>query len=62
MSIYLHMSKINVKAGEIVKADQPIGQVGSTGISTGPHLHFGIYIYGTPVDPFEYWVKQAPEC
>jgi len=62
VSMYLHLSKINVKEGEIVKEGQKIAEVGSTGISTGPHLHWGIYVNGVPVDPFIYWVKPVRKC
>jgi len=55
-SIYLHLSKIDVKKGDIVTKGQKIGEVGHTGISTGPHLHWGTYLYGTSVDP-ELFVK-----
>jgi len=57
-SAYLHMSKIGVKVGQMVNANEVLGKVGSTGHSSGPHLHFGIYINGTPVNP-ESWLKQA---
>ena len=50
-SIYAHMSKIEVKTGDEVKAGQQIGQIGSTGFSTGPHLHFGMLIGNTYVNP-----------
>ncbi|MBD2595537.1 M23 family metallopeptidase [Nostoc spongiaeforme FACHB-130] len=50
-SIFLHLSRINVKEGDFVKAGQLIGAVGSTGASTGPHLHWGLYVNGQSVDP-----------
>ncbi|MDX2232692.1 MAG: M23 family metallopeptidase [Leptolyngbyaceae cyanobacterium bins.349] len=50
-SIYLHLSRINVKEGDMVQAGQVIGAVGSTGASTGPHLHWGLYVNGLSVDP-----------
>ena len=48
---YGHQSKVLVYAGEIVKAGQPIGLGGSTGFSTGPHLHFETRYDGIPFDP-----------
>jgi murein DD-endopeptidase MepM/ murein hydrolase activator NlpD len=50
-SAYFHLSKIDVKLGEEVEAEQVIGRVGSTGRSTGPHLHFQVEHSGEPVDP-----------
>ncbi|OUC14194.1 MAG: peptidase [Alkalinema sp. CACIAM 70d] len=50
-SIYLHLSKIKVKEGDFVKAGQTIGNLGSTGAATGPHLHWGLYVQGQSIDP-----------
>ncbi|PMB24345.1 M23 family metallopeptidase, partial [Fischerella thermalis] len=50
-SIFMHLSRINVKEGDMVKPGQLIGAVGSTGASTGPHLHWGLYVNGQSVDP-----------
>ncbi|MFM2064403.1 MAG: hypothetical protein RLZZ507_4074, partial [Cyanobacteriota bacterium] len=50
-SIFMHLSRINVKEGDIVKPGQLIGAVGSTGASTGPHLHWGLYVNGQSIDP-----------
>ena len=53
-SVYMHMTHYVVKVGQYVKAGELIGYVGSTGRSTGPHLHFGISYKGTYVNPMDY--------
>ena len=50
-SLYAHLSKINVKKGDVVDMDTIIGLVGSTGHSTGPHLHLEVHKDGIPVNP-----------
>jgi len=57
VSIFMHLSRINVKEGDFVQAGQKIGAVGSTGASTGPHLHWGLYVNGQSVDPLP-WKAQ----
>lgn len=51
---YGHLSQIFVAAGQQVGKDQAIGAVGSTGASTGPHLHFEVRLNGKPTDPAAY--------
>jgi murein DD-endopeptidase MepM/ murein hydrolase activator NlpD len=53
-TLYAHSSELYVTEGEPVQRDQVIAAVGSTGLSTGPHLHFEVRFSGEPVDPMEY--------
>ncbi|WP_051437817.1 murein hydrolase activator EnvC family protein [Eubacterium xylanophilum] len=53
-TVYMHASKLKCRVGDTVKAGQTIALVGSTGISTGSHLHFGISVNGAYVDPLNY--------
>jgi len=50
-SIYIHLSGFSVSRGQSVSRGARLGKVGTTGASTGPHLHWSVYAQGTPVDP-----------
>ena len=55
-TIYMHMSKLAVEPGAQVKQGDVIGYVGTTGRSSGPHLHWTLYVNGVQVNPGQ-WVK-----
>ena len=60
MSIYGHMSDVVAQPGSFVRRGQLIGYVGSSGLSTGPHLHFEVRQGGTPVNPLAVHFTSAP--
>lgn len=53
-TLYGHMNKIDVRPGERVKKGQRIGQVGDTGLSTAPHLHYEVHHKGNPINPINF--------
>ena len=59
-TLYGHLSTALVKAGQAVTQGMPIGLEGSTGNSTGPHLHFELRIGQTPINPAPYLPPGAP--
>ena len=60
VSLYAHMSEIVAQPGAYVRRGQLIGYVGSSGLSTGPHLHFEVRQGGTPVNPLGVRLVSAP--
>jgi murein DD-endopeptidase MepM/ murein hydrolase activator NlpD len=61
LSLYGHLSKINVKVGDVIEAGTILGLVGSTGSATGPHLHFEWRENGKPLDPLKIFPHLAAE-
>ncbi len=60
VSIFMHMSKIDVQPGQTIEPGDPIGAIGTSGASTGPHLHWGLYVNAVSVDPVQ-WRSTAIE-
>jgi murein DD-endopeptidase MepM/ murein hydrolase activator NlpD len=56
---YAHTKRIDVKVGDVVTRGQPIAAVGSTGRSTGPHVHYEVLRNGQAIDPGEF-VQRRP--
>lgn len=51
LSLFMHLQDIDVEEGTSIAAGERLGTIGSTGASTGPHLHWGLYVNGVAVDP-----------
>jgi murein DD-endopeptidase MepM/ murein hydrolase activator NlpD len=58
MTLYSHLSSMDVKVGDKVKQEQIIGKTGETGFAGGDHLHFGVYLQGVAILPKEWWDKK----
>lgn len=59
LTCYFHQSAILVAVGQTVATGEPIGRVGSTGLSTGPHLHWEVRIHGAPVSPWQWLAGEV---
>jgi murein DD-endopeptidase MepM/ murein hydrolase activator NlpD len=61
-TLYMHLDRFarGLKRGQQVKQRQPIGFVGSTGLATGPHLHFGMQVGGRYINPLEFKIPPGP--
>jgi murein DD-endopeptidase MepM/ murein hydrolase activator NlpD len=57
---YAHLAQVDVKLGETVERGQVIAKVGSTGLSTGPHLHWELWVGGANVNPIEWTERDLP--
>lgn len=58
ISLYGHLSAVDVGVGDRVEAGQVLGRTGQTGLAGGDHLHFGLFLHGMAVDPREWWDRR----
>lgn len=61
LTVYAHLSKVNVKPGQKVKRGDVVGLVGSTGLSTSPHLHYEVRINNIPVNPVNFYSNDLTD-
>ena len=66
VSAYFHLDTATVSKGDVIRPGERIGRVGSTGLATGPHLHFTMYLHGKDVDPVAWrdmpqWLLVRPD-
>ena len=59
VTLYAHLSSIQVEPGDLVQRGQRIAQAGCTGSCTGPHLHFEVHVHGEPVNPLGFLPKSV---
>jgi murein DD-endopeptidase MepM/ murein hydrolase activator NlpD len=57
---YAHLASVDVQMGQTVERGQPFAKVGSTGLSTGPHLHWELWVRGANVNPLEWMERDVP--
>ncbi len=62
ITYYAHNSKLNVTAGQIIHPGEPISLSGSTGWSSGPHVHYEVWVDNSPVNPLSFDPQQYPAC
>jgi murein DD-endopeptidase MepM/ murein hydrolase activator NlpD len=61
MSLYAHLSSIDVRDGDAVAKDQMLGRSGATGLAGGDHLHFTMLLSGQAITPVDWWSAQWVE-
>jgi murein DD-endopeptidase MepM/ murein hydrolase activator NlpD len=59
LTAYFHLDTILVHKGDVVRAGRTVARVGATGLATGPHLHYGVYVHGKDVDPAAWYAMPA---
>lgn len=59
-TVYAHLSKISVRPGQTVSRGDEVGEVGDSGLSMAPHLHYEVLFDGAPVDPLNYFFGELP--
>ena len=58
-TLYAHLDDVYVRVGQRLKRGELIGSVGSSGRSTGPHVHYEVIVHGVPVDPSKYILDRS---
>jgi murein DD-endopeptidase MepM/ murein hydrolase activator NlpD len=59
MTAYFHLDTVLVHKGDLVRPGKTLARVGATGLATGPHLHFGVYLHGKDVDPAAWYAMPS---